>query len=72
MENITFYKQIIYFWEINAKETLGLHTHTHICVCRSDACVRRHGPTYATRVLESYERQVCYIKAVVWNESHIV
>ena len=65
MKNITFFEQINLFWKIKAKETLVLRMYTHVCVCRSNACIRRHRPVYAARVLESYERQVCYIKAVV-------
>ena len=49
-----------------AKETLRTYIH------RANACMRRHGPVHAIRVLETYEMQVFYIIVEVWNESHIV
>ena len=71
MENIIFYEQINLFLENKDHKTLGLHTHTHVYVRRSEACVRKHGPADTTRVIKTYERQVFYINVEVWNESHI-
>ena len=64
MENLTFYEQINLFLKNKGQGTLGC-THTRICIHKTDACVRRHGPANATRVPENYERQVLCIKVKV-------
>ena len=49
-------------------ETLGLRTHTHICVGRFNVCVY----AYATRVPKAMKGKFFCLKTEVWNESHIV
>jgi len=53
-------------------ETLGLCTHTRICVRRFDVCVYIHGPAYIARVLEIMKGKFPILKTEVWNESHIL
>ena len=31
-------------------KTLGLRTHTHVCIRKLDVCVRKHRPMYITKV----------------------
>ena len=53
-------------------KTLGLHMHTRVCVRRLDICVCIHEPVYAARVSKTMKNKFFWIKADVWNKSHIV
>ena len=53
-------------------KTLGLCTHTRVCVLRFDTGVCTHGPAYAARVLEVMKSRFFCIKSKVWNEFHII
>ena len=39
--------------------------HTRVCVHKFDVCIRIHEPTYAAKVLESYDMEVFCIKVEV-------
>ena len=66
MENITFYEQINLFSE-NRRLRKSL-----VCVCRSDARVRRHELMHAFRVPKTMKDKFFCINVEVWNESYIV
>ena len=53
-------------------ETIGLRTHTRICVFRFDVCVCIHGLAYAPRVPEIMKDKFFALKIKIWNKSHIV
>ena len=53
-------------------ETLGLHTHTHICIRKFDVYVHIHELVYPVKVPETMKDKFFCINAEVWNEFHII
>ena len=70
VENITyFWKKKTIFGKERIWETLGVRTHTHVCVhivkpCvhMLTTCVCMHGYAYEARVIETIKGNVFYIK----------
>ena len=66
MENITFYEKINLFLENKRPRKPSA------CVRKSNACIHKHGPANATRVLETMKDNFFYINVEVWKKSLII